>query len=99
MKKDELIYNFVHNMYISSTKDLVGSNLRAYYIDGTDTRVLKNYNTIIAMVDCKKDYCKVILNSDKYSQTTSRNQNLIRAYASDIEEVSENEIYKMLREV
>ena len=41
---------------------------------------------------------KVFLNSDKYSQTTSRNQNLIRYYADEIEETNEETIYKLINE-
>lgn len=98
LNKNEIIRKFVNNEEISETRTLKGSNLKAYYISGTNKRVLKNYNTIIALVDCEKDYNKVILNSDKYSQTTTRNQNLIKYYADEIEETNEQTIYKLINE-
>lgn len=96
--KKNLIYNFIKNIGMDAKHNLKGSNLQAYYIKGTEKRVLKNYNTIIALVDVNKDYNKIILNSDKYSRTTSANQNLIRYYADNIEEVNEQEIYKLINE-
>lgn len=98
LNKNEIIKKFVNNEEISEIRTLKGSNLQAYYISGTNKRVLKNYNTIIALVDCKKDYNKIILNSDKYSQTTTRNQNLIKYYADNVEEVNEKTIYKLMNE-
>ena len=98
LNKKEIIRKFVNNEEISERRELKGSNLKAYYISGTNKRVLKNYNTIIALVDCEKDYNKIILNIDKYSQTTSRNQNLIKYYADSVEEVNEQTIYKMLND-
>ena len=98
MEKRTLIENFIKNNYLSEKRGLKGSNLQAYYISGTNKRVLKNYNTIIALVDCEKDYNKIIINKKHYSQTTTRNQNLLKYYSSvngcDVEEVEEEEIYK-----
>jgi len=96
--KKDLIYNFINNLGMDARHGLKGSNLKAYYIEGTEKRVLKNYNTIIALIDVNKNYNKVFLNNDKYSQTTSRNQNLIRYYADEIEEISEQEIYQLINE-
>lgn len=96
--KKDLIYNFINNVGMDARHGLKGSNLQAYYISGTNKRVLKNYNTIIALVDCEKDYNKIILNNDKYSQTTTRNQNLIKYYADSVDEVNEQTIYKMLND-
>lgn len=98
MEKKELIYNYICNIGMSARRGLKGSNLQAYYIDGTEKRVLKNYNTIIALIDCQKDYNKVYLNKNKYSSTTSRNQNLVRYYADKIEEITEKEIYQLINE-
>ena len=98
MEKRTLIESFINNNYLSEERGLKGSNLQAYYISGTNKRVLKNYSTIIALVDCEKDYNKIILNIDKYSQTTTRNQNLIKYYADSVEEVNEQTIYKMLND-
>ena len=100
LNKEELIDMFVNNIKISSNNELKGSNLRAYYVKGTNTRVLKNYSTIIALVNCDKDYNKLVINIDHYSQTTTRNQNLLRQIGInngfDIEEVDEATIYKMI---
>ena len=100
--KNDVIRMFVNNERLSTNTILKGSNLLAYYIKGTNKRVLKNYSTIIALVDCNKNYNKVILNDDHYSQTTTRNQNLIKFYASvsgcELESVDESTIYKLIEE-
>ena len=102
MEKRTLIESFINNNYLSEKRGLKGSNLQAYYISGTNKRVLKNYSTIIALVDCEKDYNKIIINKTHYSQTTTRNQNLLRYYSSvngcNVEEVEEEEIYKRLND-
>lgn len=98
LNKKEIIKAFVNNEGLSETRTLKGSNLQAYYIQGTQKRVLKNYSTIIALVDVAKDYDKVIINADKYSQTTSRNQNLLRYYANNTQEVNEQTIYELINE-
>lgn len=72
MTKNDLIRKFVNG-----EKNGKGSNLK---IEGN---ILINYNTIIAF---RKDNL-IYLNSQKYSQTTTRNQNLIRSYANNIIEI------------
>ena len=95
--KNEIIRMFVNNEIISSKRDLKGSNIICYYYENTNIRVLKNYSTIIAFVDCGENYNKVYLNKTKYSQTTTRNQNLIRYYASEIDELEYDDFIKLLR--
>lgn len=100
--KKDIIKMFVNNESISEKRTLKGSNLIAYYISGTQKRVLKNYNTIIALIDANKNYNKIIINKTHYSQTTSRNQNLLRFYATqsgcEVEEIEEREIYQRLED-
>jgi hypothetical protein len=100
--KRDIIKMFVNNESISEKRTLKGSNLIAYYISGTQKRVLKNYSTIIALVDVNKNYNKIIINKTHYSQTTSRNQNLLRFYATqsgcEVEEIEEREIYQRLED-
>ncbi len=78
--KNDLIKRFCDGM-----KSGKGSNL---YIE--DNKLI-NYTTIIAFWDNGK----LLLNSDYYSSTTSRNQNLIRKHASHYVEVTETEIYNI----
>jgi len=61
------------------------SNLR---VEGNK---LYNYNTLLA-VNIKGT---VYLNSNKYSQTTSKHQNRIRRLANKLIEITEQEIYTM----
>lgn len=100
--KKNIIKMFVNNERLDAKRTLKGSNLKAYYIDGTQKRVLKNYNTIIALVDVNKNYNKIIINKTHYSQTTTRNQNLLRFYATqsgcEVEEIEEREIYQRLED-
>ena len=62
------------------------SNLR---VEGNK---LYNYNTLLAV----NINGIIYLNSNKYSQTTSKNQNRIRKFSDKLIEVTEQEIYTML---
>lgn len=91
--KNEIMEYFVKNTYISSNTDLVASNLHALYY--YNYRVLYNYHTPIALINVSK-YEVIYINKEKYSRTTTRNQNLLKYYAINndmiIIDVSENEL-------
>lgn len=99
LNKKELIEAFIENSYISCNTELVGSNLKAFYLAGQNKRVLINYTTPIAIIDVNKNYNMLILNDEHYSQTTTVNQNLLKMYASfnnmDVKRVSEKEIFNL----
>lgn len=74
LNKKMLIRNFVNGATEGNSSNLI--------IKGNN---LINYNTIIAI----RRGNKIFLNSKKYSQTTTRNQNLIRLYSSELIEISD----------
>ena len=84
LNKNDLIRTF-----LLTNEQNKGSNL---VIDGN---ALINYNTCIAL---KKDGL-LYLNANKYSQTTTRNQNLLRRKASEYNirvcECNQEQIYKI----
>lgn len=82
MKNLNVIENFIKGNTKGKTANL--------YIVGNK---LLNYNTVIAI---RKD-SKIILNSTKYSQTTSRIQNMIRNYCPSmlLVEMEEKQLYNI----
>lgn len=81
LNKDKLIKGFCNGLEKGK-----GSHLEI--IKNYDKTLLFNYSTIIAVRDANGT---IFLNTIKYSRTTSRNQNLIKLYASNIVEV-DNEV-------
>ena len=79
MKNQEVISLFVVGAIKGKTKNLK--------IEGNK---LVNYNTVIAV----RKPNHVLLNSDKYSSTTSKIQNMIRNIAPVVVEISEQDIKK-----
>ena len=92
--KNEYIKEFV----MCGMCEGMSSNLYTIF-DGHGCNALINYKTKIAIYDMINN--KIILNSDYYSSTTSRNQNLIKKLAKqegiDILEVDEEGIYNYNR--
>ena len=80
MNKIELIKNFV-----KGGTNLKGSNLYTITNEKIGITELINYSTTIA-VYYHNTNC-VLLNSTKYSVTTSKNQNYIRRYSDNIVEL------------
>ena len=78
MRKEELLKAF-----IEGNEKGKGSNLR---IEG---KFLFNYSTIIAY-RIEKDI--IIVNSEKYSQTTTKNQNILKREAGEYGEMNEEEL-------
>jgi hypothetical protein len=80
MNKNDLI-----NAFLNGNTKGKGSNLeieRAYNINGEYITALSNYQTTIAYRLSNGD---IVLNSRKYSQTTTVNQNIIRRNTSTSE--------------
>lgn len=76
VNKDEMIKNFC-----SSNTNIKMTAYNLWLMKQDDKICLVNYSTIIAW---KYDYETLIhINSNKYSMTTSKNQNKIRYYAYD----------------
>ena len=89
MKVDEIIEQFV--IFGRFGERCKTSNDSLFH----DTACLVNYNTIIGL----KLGGTVVLNKDKYSVTTSKNQNKIRRICQELSvpmiEVSENDINQL----
>lgn len=87
--------------YFDNERDLRTSNksLRVSSSYDSDSRVLYSYNTPIAVYD--EDKKKYLLNKNKYSSTTSSQQNLFRAEAksrgAEFEEVSEGQLREKIK--
>ncbi len=77
MRNSELIKSFIDGADSGKASNLVIKDNKLY-----------NYATCIAFRLGNEIY----LNADKYSATTSRNQNTIRRFSDNIKEMSEQEL-------
>lgn len=80
MSNEKVIRNFLNNKtgYTPKRKTLDGDNISTLWTTYKgDTLVLMNYRTVIAKWDENWHNNKIKLNTKKYSNTTSKIQNMI----------------------
>ncbi len=84
MKNEQVIINFLENLNGETPLRVIGfCKGRTLHTtkNVNGNLLLINYNTAIAVFDNKKN--EVVLNSTKYSRTTSKIQNLIRFHCKE----------------
>ena len=74
-------------------KECKSSNLEAVKIE--NTLVIYNYSTPIAFINIASGY--VTMTSQKFSVTTSKNQNYLRCYALSYDEFDPKEYLSLLK--